>query len=164
MGGPLRFRTEMKNCLDLTGRVAVVVGATSGIGRAIALGLAEHGADVVPSGRRRERVAAVCREIEAAGASTICQPSDVRDRDSLLALHDAVLERFGRADILVNAAGYTFRQPTLEVCEAKWSALLDTNLTGALRTRKFFTMPSKPRAGEESSISLRSVRFWPSTK
>ena len=138
MDGPSKFRTEMKNCLDLTGRVAVVVGATSGIGRAIALGLAEHGADVVPTGRRHDCVAAVCREIEAAGAQTACRSADIRDRDSLAGLRDTVLERFGRADILVNAAGYTFRRPTLEVCDDKWSALLDTNLTGALRTAQIF--------------------------
>ncbi len=116
----------------------MVVGATSGIGRALALGLAEHGSDVVPTGRRRDRVQAVCREIEAAGAQTLCQAADVRDRDSLIALRDAVLESFGSVDILVNAAGYTFRQPTAEVCDERWSALLDTNLTGALRTCQVF--------------------------
>jgi NAD(P)-dependent dehydrogenase (short-subunit alcohol dehydrogenase family) len=128
----------MKSCLDLTGRVAVVIGATSGIGRALAVGLAEHGADVVPTGRRRDRVQSVCREIEAAGVRTLCYPADVRDRNSLVALRDAVVECFGRVDVLVNAAGYTFRQPTLEVCEQSWWALLDTNLTGALRTSQTF--------------------------
>ena len=146
----------MKNCLDLTGRVAVVVGATSGIGRALAVGLAQHGADVVPTGRRRELVQAVCREIEAAGADTLCQASDIRDRRSLLALRDAVLERFGHIDILVNAAGYTFRGPTLEVCDEKWSALLDTNLTGALRTSQIFYPPLKD-TGHGRVINIASL-------
>jgi len=128
----------MKNVLDLSGRVAVVVGATSGIGRAIAVGLAGHGAHTVPSGRRSECVAEVCREVRAAGAQTLSHPCDVRDSDSLAALRDAVLERFGRVDVLVNAAGYTFRQPTIEVCDRQWTALMDTNLTGALRACQVF--------------------------
>jgi NAD(P)-dependent dehydrogenase (short-subunit alcohol dehydrogenase family) len=146
----------MKSCLDLTGRVAVVIGATSGIGRALAVGLAEHGADVVPTGRRRDRVQSVCREIEAAGARTLCYPADIRDRASLVALRDAVLEGFGRIDVLVNAAGYTFRQPTLEVCEENWSALLDTNLTGALRTSQTFHGPLKA-SGRGRVINIASL-------
>lgn len=146
----------MKNCLDLTGRVAVVVGATSGIGRAIAIGLAEHGADVVPTGRRRELVQAVCREIQAVGADTLCHAADIRDRSSLAALRDAVLERFGHIDILVNAAGYTFRQPTLDVCDEKWSALLDTNLTGALRTSQTFYRALK-ETGHGRVINIASL-------
>src|ERR1019366_4470470 len=102
----------MQNYFDLTDRVAVVVGATSGLGRAIALGLAEHGADVVPSGRRKRHVTSACKDIEAAGRPTLCQISDVTDRRSLDLLRDATLERFGRVDILVNAAGYTLRDST----------------------------------------------------
>jgi NAD(P)-dependent dehydrogenase (short-subunit alcohol dehydrogenase family) len=128
----------MKTSLDLSNRVAVVIGATSGIGRAIAIGFAQHGADVVPTGRRREQLDAVCREIEATGARTLCQTSDVSDRQSIDALRDAVLERFGRVDILVNAAGYTQRKPTAAVCEEQWSSMLDTNLTGGLRACQSF--------------------------
>lgn len=124
--------------LDITGRVAVIIGATSGLGRALALGLAEHGASVVPTGRRLDRVEAVCREIEALGGETICQPCDVRDRASIESLRNAVLDRFGRVDILMNAAGYTFRKPTLEICDLQWTELIDTNLTGALRTSQTF--------------------------
>src|ERR1051326_1304340 len=94
-----RFPAEMPSCLDLTNRVAVVIGATSGLGRAIAIGFAEHGADVVPAGRRRENLEEVCREIEAIGRRTLFCPADVRDRASLDALRDAALERFGRVDI-----------------------------------------------------------------
>jgi NAD(P)-dependent dehydrogenase (short-subunit alcohol dehydrogenase family) len=146
----------MKTSLDLTGRVAVVVGATSGIGRAIALGLAENGADVAPTGRRADRVAEVCREIGNAGGDTICRASDVRDRDSLIALRDAVLDRFGRIDILVNSAGYTFRKPTVEVCDPQWSALLDTNLTGALRACQTFYGPLRA-SGHGRVINIASL-------
>ncbi len=128
----------MKNGLDLTDRVAVVIGATSGIGRTIALGFAGHGAHVVPTGRREDKVDEVCREVEQLGRRTLRQPSNVLDRPSLEVLRDAVVRQFGRADILVNAAGYTFRHPTASVCDQHWSALLDTNLSGALRACQTF--------------------------
>ncbi|HLK47547.1 MAG TPA: SDR family oxidoreductase [Bryobacteraceae bacterium] len=128
----------MSGCLDLSGRVAVVVGATSGLGRALATGLAEAGADVVPSGRREKKLEEVCREIESIGARTLMKPSDVRDRSSIDALRDAVVERFGQVDILVYAAGYTFRQATAGVAEEMWSCLMDTNLNGALRACQSF--------------------------
>jgi NAD(P)-dependent dehydrogenase (short-subunit alcohol dehydrogenase family) len=146
----------MRNCLDLTGRVAVVIGATSGIGRAIAVGLAEHGADVAPSGRREEHVEAACRDIEAAGRRTLRQTSDVTDRGSIDSLRDAVRQRFGRVDILVNAAGYTFRQPTTTVGEGKCSALIDTNLTGALRSCQSFYAPLKS-SGSARIITIASL-------
>jgi NAD(P)-dependent dehydrogenase (short-subunit alcohol dehydrogenase family) len=131
----------MGNCLDLSERVAVVIGATSGIGRALAVGLAEHGADVVPTGRRAPGLKNTCREIEARGRQTLFHTADVTDRRSLDELRDAVLERFGRVDILVNAAGYTFRQPTATVTEEQWSCLMDTNLNGVLRACQSFYPP-----------------------
>jgi NAD(P)-dependent dehydrogenase (short-subunit alcohol dehydrogenase family) len=128
----------MSNCFDLSNRVAVVIGGTSGIGRAIATGLAEQGADVVPTGRRANHIEEVCVRIEALGRRTLRQVTDIRDRESIDALRDAILQEFGRVDILVNAAGFTFRQPTLKLCEEQWSSILDTNLTGALRASQSF--------------------------
>lgn len=133
----------MPSCLDLTDRVAVVIGATSGIGRAIAVGLAEHGADVVPSGRRRQQVESACRDIEAAGRRSLAHASDATDRRSLDLLRDAAVDAFGHVDILVNAAGYTFKQPTAPMPEGAWSRLIDTNLTGALRACQSFYRPLK---------------------
>ena len=146
----------MPSCLDLTNRVAVVIGATSGLGRAIALGFAQHGANVVPTGRRRNNIEDVCREIEAVGGGTLCCPADVRDRSSLDALRDAVLERFGRIDILVNSAGSTFRQATAEVCEEQWAALIDTHLNGALRACQSFYGPLKA-SGNGRVINIASL-------
>src|ERR1039458_5919077 len=123
----------MRNYLELTDRVAVVIGATSGIGRTLALGLACHGANVVPTGRREDAVACVCREIELAGRRTLAQATDITSRQSIEELRDRVMEHFGRVDILVNAAGITFLRPTLDVAESEWNELFDTNLTGALR-------------------------------
>jgi NAD(P)-dependent dehydrogenase (short-subunit alcohol dehydrogenase family) len=130
---------------DLDGRVAVVVGGTSGIGRALALGLAEAGADVVASGRRAELVAEVAGEIEARGRRTLRQPCDVGARASLEGLRDATLAAFGHIDVLVNCAGKTRRTPTLEVSEAEWNDILETNLTGTLRSCQIFAPPMLAR-------------------
>jgi NAD(P)-dependent dehydrogenase (short-subunit alcohol dehydrogenase family) len=124
--------------LSLEGRVAVVVGGTTGIGRALALGLAQAGADVVASARGAANLEATAAEIAALGRRTLRIRSDVGDRGSLEALRDAVLAELGQVDILINCAGRTQRTPTLEVSEADWSAILDTNLTGTLRGCQIF--------------------------
>lgn len=124
--------------LDLTDRTAVVIGATSGIGKAIALGLADAGADVVPTGRRAKLVKEVARDIKARGRQSLAMAADVADPGSLQALADATIEKFGKVDILVNAAGRTVRRPTLEVSDAEWNEIMDTNLTGMLRACRVF--------------------------
>jgi NAD(P)-dependent dehydrogenase (short-subunit alcohol dehydrogenase family) len=118
---------------SLEGKVAVVTGGTSGIGRALSLGLADAGADVIATARRKEQVDATAKEIEARGRQTLRAPSDVSDRSTLEALLAAALERFGKVDILVNCAGIIKRAPTLDFSEAEWSNILNTNLTGTLR-------------------------------
>jgi NAD(P)-dependent dehydrogenase (short-subunit alcohol dehydrogenase family) len=124
--------------LDLTGRTAVVIGATSGIGKAIALGLADAGADVVPTGRRAALAAEAAREVEARGRRSLATTADVSDANSLQALYDAVIGTFGKVDILVNAAGRSVRRPTLDVSDSEWEEILDTNLTGILRACRVF--------------------------
>lgn len=122
----------------LAGRAAVVIGGTSGIGRAIALGLAGAGADVAASSRGADRVDAVAREIEAAGRRTLRVAADVSDRASLDRLRDAAVAAFGKVDILVNSAGKTRRVPTLELEEAEWQDIMEVNLTGTLRACQAF--------------------------
>jgi NAD(P)-dependent dehydrogenase (short-subunit alcohol dehydrogenase family) len=124
--------------LDLDGRVAVVIGGTSGIGRAIAHGLAEAGADVVCSSRRPEQVEIAAQEIEERGRKTIRVPADVSSRESLQHLLDECIRTFGKVDILVNCAGRTKRAPTLDFDEADWNAIIETNLTGTLRACQIF--------------------------
>src|SRR5579864_324966 len=120
--------------LDLTGKVAVVVGGSSGIGRTVALGLAEGGADVVSSARRIELVNTLADEIEALGRRSLRVTCDVADRASLENLLKSCLATFGKVDILVNAAGITKRAPTLDYPEADWDRILETNLNGTLRS------------------------------
>jgi NAD(P)-dependent dehydrogenase (short-subunit alcohol dehydrogenase family) len=123
---------------NLAGKCAVVVGGTSGIGKAIALGLARQGADVVASSRSKQSVDEVASDIEATGRKTLRIPSDVIDRASLERLHDAVLSSFGHIDILVNSAGITKRIPTLECSEELWRNIMNVNLNGTLRACQIF--------------------------
>ena len=123
---------------DLTNRVAVVIGATSGIGKSIALGLADAGADVVPTGRRTDLVKAVVRDVEERGRRSLAVPADVSDDASIRGLADAVIKQFGKVDILVNAAGITVRRPTVDVSDTEWNRIIDTNLTGMLRACRAF--------------------------
>ena len=124
--------------LSLEGKVAVVIGGTSGIGRAISIGLAEAGADVVASARRMEQVESVAAEIEALGRRTLRAASDVGNRATLQDLLDQTLGHLGKVDILVNCAGKIKRAPTLTFDEAEWADILDTNLTGTLRGCQVF--------------------------
>ena len=124
--------------LDLTGRTAVVIGGTSGIGRALALGLAKGGADVVATGRRRAMAEAAATEIEEIGRRTLRATADVEDEASLKALLDECVAAFGKVDIVVNCAGRTRRIPTLDLPDQDWRDILETNLTGTLRACRVF--------------------------
>jgi len=126
------------NLFDLAGKTAVVIGGTTGIGRALSLGLADAGADVIASARRREQVEETAAAIESRGRRTLRQCSDVCDRKSLDTLLAAAIAEFERVDILVNCAGRTKRTPSLDVAEDEWNAILDTNLTGTLRACQVF--------------------------
>jgi NAD(P)-dependent dehydrogenase (short-subunit alcohol dehydrogenase family) len=130
--------TAVPSLFDLSGRVAVVVGGTSGIGKTLALGLAEAGANVVAGGRRADLVDKVATEIEARGRKTVREIIDVQNRLSVDKFRDSILKEFGRADILLNAAGQIQRKPTAEVAEADWQRILDINVTGVLRTCQSF--------------------------
>jgi NAD(P)-dependent dehydrogenase (short-subunit alcohol dehydrogenase family) len=124
--------------LDLAGKVAVVVGGSSGIGRTLALGLAEGGADVVSSARRPDLVNTLADEIEKLGRKSLRVTCDVSDRASLQKLLDACLAKFGKVDILLNAAGVTKRAPTLDYPEQDWNRIMETNLNGTLRACQVF--------------------------
>ena len=124
--------------LELDGKVAVVIGGSSGIGRTLARGLALAGADVVPSARRIELVKVAADEIEALGRRSLRVACDVGDRGSLDKLLQSALEAFGKVDILLYAAGFNQRAPTLDFSQKDWDRMMDTNLTGALRACQVF--------------------------
>jgi NAD(P)-dependent dehydrogenase (short-subunit alcohol dehydrogenase family) len=124
--------------LSLEGKVAVITGGTSGIGRAMSLGLADAGADVIATARRQQQVNETADEIKARGRKTLSLASDVCDRASLEKLLAATLDGFGKVDILINCAGIIKRTPTLTVPEEEWADILNTNLTGTLRACQIF--------------------------
>jgi NAD(P)-dependent dehydrogenase (short-subunit alcohol dehydrogenase family) len=124
--------------LDLTNKTAVVIGGTSGIGLTVARGLAQAGANVVPTGRREEHVRAAAAEIAALGRRSLALTCDVTDNASLDRLLQSVCAELGSAQILVNCAGRTKRMPTLDFPEAEWNAIIETNLNGTLRACRVF--------------------------
>ena len=124
--------------LDLSGKTAVVIGGTSGIGRAIALGYVDAGANVIATSRRKKQVDAVSAEIEDRGGKTLRITSDVAERKSVEQLLEAAIKTFGSVEILVNSAGRTKRAPTLDFSEDEWNEIMETNLTGTLRSCQIF--------------------------
>ena len=145
------------NAFSLEDRVALVIGGTSGIGRTLALGLADAGAHVVATGRRADLVDTVAAEVEARGRRTIRQPADIGAVDSLERLRSICLDTFGRIDILICAAGITRKVPTLHMADSDWASVIDTNLTGTFRACRIFGAPMvERRAGRIITIASLS--------
>src|ERR1700749_984776 len=157
---------------DLSGKSAVVVGGTSGIGLAMAVGLAEAGADVVASSRRMEQEDEAAKAIEATGRRALRLTSAVADRGSLQVLLDGTVKAFGKVDILVNFAGRIKREPTLTVSEETWYGIMDTNVTGTLRAVQVFGRHMLERgygrivniASLNTFVSLREVTAYAASK
>ncbi len=158
--------------LSLEGKTAVVIGGTTGIGFAIAQGLAQAGADVVPTARRMPEVEHAAAKMEEFGRRTLRISSDVADKKSLQAVADAVVETFGKVDILVNSAGITKKKATLDTTDEEWNAILDTNLTGTLRACQVFGRLMTERgygrivniASLSSFVSLYQVAAYAASK
>jgi NAD(P)-dependent dehydrogenase (short-subunit alcohol dehydrogenase family) len=145
--------------LNLEGRVAVVIGGTSGIGHAIACALAEAGADVVPTGRREELVRSGCQRVRELGRRSLEHPVDARDHESIVALRAAVLETLGRVDVLVNSAGAILRKPTNELTIPEWQQVLDVNATATLRACQAFMAPLA-ESGRGRIINIASLNSF----
>lgn len=158
--------------LSLEGRVAVVIGGTSGIGRALSLGLANAGADVVSTGRRMEQLNEVSAEIEARGRKTIRQATDLNDRAAIELLLQKTIDQLGKVDILVNCAGKIKRAPTLTLPEADWQDIMETNLTGTLRACQIFGAHMLERgygriiniASLNSFVALKEIAAYAASK
>jgi NAD(P)-dependent dehydrogenase (short-subunit alcohol dehydrogenase family) len=158
--------------LTLTGRVAVVIGGTSGIGRAIGLALAEAGADVVPTGRRQALVDSACAEVCSRGRRTLAMTVDVLQRCAIERLRDRVLAELGQVDILVNAAGAILKKPAVEVTDGEWDAIINVNATATLRACQTFFEPLAARrqgriiniASLNSFVSLKDVSAYAASK
>ena len=149
----------LKNFTDLSGRVAVVIGGTSGIGRSLSIGLAQAGADVVATGRRENLVEEVAGLIAAEGRQTLMHTVDVASRASIDTFRDAVVAKFGRVDVLVNVAGQTKRTPTKDVPEAEWNGIMDINLNGTFRACQSFYEPLRAN-GRGRIINIASLSSY----
>lgn len=123
---------------SLRGRVAVVLGGTSGIGQAIARAYAASGATVVASSRDQAKVDAMATEIEGAGSKTLRRTSDVHNRESIEALCRDVVKAFGRVDILVVTSGVLQKTPSADFSEQDWIRVVDANLNGTFRANQVF--------------------------
>jgi len=128
-------------------KTAVLIGATSGIGRAIALAFAEEGADVVATSRSEERVANTAEELRDRGADTLEITCDATEREDLIDLREAVIAEFDAVDTLVYAPSYIAREPIDEVTDEQWDEVFDVQLKGAYRATQVF-----PEAIAEGSI------------
>ncbi|HEV2246385.1 MAG TPA: glucose 1-dehydrogenase [Terriglobia bacterium] len=120
--------------LSLEGKCALVFGGTSGLGRAIAVGFAEAGADVVAVGRRAEEVHRTAHEIKALGRRTFEMTGDVTERDQIRMVIDKMMGVMRRIDILVNSAGVTKRVPSFDVEDSLWNEIMEINLKGVWNT------------------------------
>ncbi len=158
--------------MSLEGKVAVITGGTSGIGRALSLGLADAGADVIATARRQEQVEETAIALESRGRKTLRIQSDVCDRASLERLHDEIIKAFGKVDILINCAGRIKRAPTLTFPEEEWTEIIDTNLTGTLRACQIFAKSMFDRgygriinfASLNSFVALSEVAAYAASK
>jgi NAD(P)-dependent dehydrogenase (short-subunit alcohol dehydrogenase family) len=150
--------------MSSNGKVALVTGGGSGIGKASAIALAKEGFAVVIAGRRSEHLEEVAREIEGVGGQVLAVPSDITDPVQIKSLFAKTKERFGRLDVLFNNAGFGAAAPIEELPFERWKAVIDTILTGSfLCTQEAFRImkDQKPMGGRiinNGSISAHAPR------
>jgi len=121
---------NVKQLFDLTGRVAIVTGGSIGLGRQMAEGLAEMGADLVLCARKQERCHQAAEELQQLGVKAIALGCDVKNPDSIQEMVEATLSQFGRIDVLINNAGISWGAPVEEMRLEDWNKVIETNLTG----------------------------------
>lgn len=144
---------------QLQDRVAVVTGASTGIGRSIAVAFAREGAKVVLAARKPEALEALARDIGAAGGSALAVPADVTDEARVVALFRRVVEAYGRVDIAVNNAGVATGKPTDELTLETWRSVIDCNVTGAfLCSREAFRIMKRQGGGRILNIGSISAK------
>lgn len=133
--------------VTVDGKTTVHIGATSGIGRAIALGFAEEGANVVATSRSADRVERTAAELRERGADTIEMTCDGTEREDIVALRDAVIDEFGGVDAMVYSASAISRKPVIDISEEEWNDVIDVQLGGPYRSTQVFA-----RGMDEGSI------------
>jgi NAD(P)-dependent dehydrogenase (short-subunit alcohol dehydrogenase family) len=127
---PQECAVNVKQLFDLTGRVAIITGGSIGLGRQMAEGLAEMGANLVLCARKAERCRQATEELQQLGIKAIPLPCDVRNQTSVEEVVDATISQLGRIDILINNAGISWGAPVEEMSLEDWNKVIETNLTG----------------------------------
>jgi NAD(P)-dependent dehydrogenase (short-subunit alcohol dehydrogenase family) len=140
----------------LNGKVAVITGASRGLGRAMALALAADGVQIALVARDEAKLAEVAAEVRAAGSVAECYRADVSAEADVLALEQKVRERFGKAQILINNAGINVRKPVTDFTYQEWRSVLDTNLTSAFLMCRSF-VPHMKGTGYGRIINMTSI-------
>jgi NAD(P)-dependent dehydrogenase (short-subunit alcohol dehydrogenase family) len=143
----------------LTGRVAIVTGGNSGIGKAIAVAYAAEGAKVVIAARRADQLKEVADQIKGAGGNVLAAPTDITKEADVLALFDKTMKAHGRVDVLINNAGAATRESAEELSLASWQKVIDVNLTGAfLCAREAFKIMKRQKHGRIINIGSVSAK------
>jgi NAD(P)-dependent dehydrogenase (short-subunit alcohol dehydrogenase family) len=154
--GKALLKVDAKQLFDLTGRVAIVSGGSMGLGRQMAEGLAEMGANLVLCARKKDRCEAAAESLRRLGVEVLALGCDVKDKSSIDDVVEKTLARFGRIDILINNAGVSWGAPIEEMTLDQWDKVLSTNLTG---TFLFCQAVAKPMTAQKSGkiINIASV-------
>lgn len=148
----------------LDNKVAIVTGASKGLGRAIAIGLAKEGADILINyNSSKSHAEDVLKEIESFGSSGLIFQANTRDKRQIDDMMNAALEKWGKVDILVNNAGLMYNTPFLEIEESEWDKLMETNVKGYFMCAQTVgKIMSKQKSGKIINISsTRQVQSWP---
>jgi NAD(P)-dependent dehydrogenase (short-subunit alcohol dehydrogenase family) len=150
----------MSYVFDLTGKVAVVIGGSGGIGQKLAVALADFGADVVVSSRTLEKLEAVANEIRGLNRKALAIAADITDQASVSAMVDRVVKEFGHIDVLINAAGLTVRKTAEEISVAEWEKVLDNNARGTfICCQAVGRIMIKQRSGKIINVSSIRGRY-----
>lgn len=145
---------------SLTGRIAVVTGASSGIGEATAVALAAEGAAVVVAARRGDRLEALAQRIGDAGGTAVARPTDVTAEEQVENLFAYTRDRFGRLDLLVNNAGIADHTPTEDMSLQRWREILDVNLTSVfLCSREAYRLMKAQKRGRIITVGSISAKI-----
>jgi gluconate 5-dehydrogenase len=148
---------NVKQLFDLTGRVAIVTGGSIGLGRQMADGLAEMGADLVLCARKKERCHQAAEELQQLGVKAIALGCDVKNPDSIQEMVEATLSQFGRIDVLINNAGISWGAPVEEMRLEDWNKVIETNLTGTFLCAQAVGKVMIRQGGGENSACKNSA-------
>jgi len=152
---------NVKQLFDLTGRVAIITGGSIGLGRQMAEGLAEMGANIVLCARKQERCHQAAEELQQLGVKAIALACDVKSPASIQEVVDATLSQFGKIDVLINNAGISWGAPVEEMRLEDWNKVIETNLTGtflcAQAVGKVMIQQSRRKLSQGKIINIASV-------